>query len=241
MALVVYNAKSPHVEELKRAPERTFSLGNHLITMRQRWKPGGQGGTALGHGASVYDAAFVLSDYLFRLPVDLAQKKVVELGSGPGLGAIAAALCGASEVVATDGDQDLLSLTRENLDLNLCEQEVRSRCRTAPLLWGDAAAANALGPAFDCILVADCAAVVYASAFDALVSSLVTLSDENTRVILSYHRRHKSEGAFFSRARVHFSIERVSPDSIHPDFLDSEISVFEMTLLKKDISSENSR
>jgi len=47
--------------------------------------------------------AFVLSDFLSRDQVLFQGKRVVELGTGPGLVAIAASILGASEVVATDG------------------------------------------------------------------------------------------------------------------------------------------
>jgi predicted nicotinamide N-methyase len=234
MALVVFCAKSPNVEYLKRASERTFRLGGHHLTLHQRWRPGGDGGTLLKHGASVYDAAFVLADYLWREGIQLEGKRVVELGTGPGLGAIAAALCGAAEVVATDGDAELLSLTAENLDLNVTPilgRAARDRCRCAQLLWGDDAAAVSLNPPFDIVLAADCAAVVYAHAFRDLVSSLVALSTVTSTVLLSYHRRHKEEDAFFVCLRQRFSVHLVPSSSIHPDFADSGISLFALRLL----------
>ena len=163
MALDVWSAKSPEIERLKRAPERSFRLGAHLVTMEQRWKPGGDGGTMLGHGASVFDAAFVLADFLFRANGEcggdaipgypaVAGKRVIELGTGPGLGAVACGLLNAAEVVATDGDAELLELTKVNLVRNLSADRVeeqqsaraRCQCRTAQLMWGDEAKAREL-------------------------------------------------------------------------------------------------
>ena len=236
MALVVYSAKSPHVEDLKRAAERTFRLGDRLLTLKQAWKPGGDGGTALGHGASVYDAAFVLADYLHRKPVALKDMRVVELGCGPGLGAVAAGLLGAAEVVATDGDEELLNLTAQNLDLNLESHSScgdggasqRSRCRCVRLLWGDSGAAAALNPPFDIVLAADCAALVYSGAFEDLAASLAHLSNRGSNIILSYHRRHKSEDDFFALLNKSFEVHRAPPEAIHPDFYHSDISIFEI-------------
>jgi predicted nicotinamide N-methyase len=185
----------------------------------------------LKHGASVYDAAFVLGDYLHRKPVPLLGRRVVELGCGPGLGAVAAALLGAAEVVATDGDAELLSLATENLDLNVTAVESRNRCSCAQLLWGDKAAASALKPPFDVVLAADCAAVVYEGAFSDLVESLVALSSETSFVLLSYHRRHKAEDSFFLALSQNFDISKCPTSDIHPDFSASEITVFQLRKL----------
>ena len=40
-ALVVYNAAAPNVEDQKRAPHRSFRLGEHFVTLEQRWKNDG--------------------------------------------------------------------------------------------------------------------------------------------------------------------------------------------------------
>lgn len=238
----MFCAKSPHVEDLKRSPERTFRIGEHMLTMKQRWLPGGDGGTALKHGASVYDAAFVLGDYLHRGPVKLNDKRVVELGTGPGLGAIAAALCNnVQEVIATDGDAQLLTLTQENFDLNMNSinttnndtPDVRSRCRCEVLLWGNEPQAVALKPPFDVILAADCAAVVYENAFRDLISTLSILSDENSLILLSYHRRHHSEYNFFDMLSETFTYQEVNNEHIHPDFRSCDITIFEIRQKKK--------
>ena len=258
MALVVWSAKSPEIERLKRAPERSFRLGAHLVTMEQRWKPGGDGGTMLGHGASVFDAAFVLADFLFRANGEcggdaipgypaVAGKRVIELGTGPGLGAVACGLLNAAEVVATDGDAELPELTKVNLVRNLSADRVevqqsaraRCQCRTAQLMWGDEAKARELcaalrrdeqretkgqqkcstgQPAFDVVLAADCAACVYEGAFEMLVASFLHLTGLDSVVVLSYQRRHSSEDAFFALAEEHFTVERVPRQHLHPDF-----------------------
>ena len=66
MSIVVYDASNPFndTNELKRQSHRHYRLGDHLVIIEQRWKKDGLGGSALGFGASVYDAAF--GRYLFE-------------------------------------------------------------------------------------------------------------------------------------------------------------------------------
>jgi len=243
MAIVCYTAKSPHVEELKRGPQRQFSIGEHVVIMKQRWQPGGDGGTALGFGASVYDAAFVLADHLHRGGVSLNGKRVVELGTGPGLVAVAAAILGAAEVVATDGDEELLSLTEENLDDNVIRiagEDVRGRCRASQLMWGDSEAVNAMQPPFDVVLAADVAAVVYEEHFSGLVASLAALSNESTLILLAYHRRHSDEDVFFEKLSSTFTYSVVPDDCIHPEYASgqSAISIFRLVKIPTALGSD---
>ena len=63
----------------------------------------------LGFGTIVYDAAFVLADYIEHRPSLVRRRSVLELGCGSAaLVSIVAALCGARVVVATDGDSALV-------------------------------------------------------------------------------------------------------------------------------------
>jgi predicted nicotinamide N-methyase len=232
MALVVFCAKSPNVEELKRAPDRSFRLGENYLTLNQKWKPGGSGGTLLKHGASVYDASFVLADYIFRNAGSVSGKRLLELGSGPGLGAIGAALSGAAEVVATDGDEELLSLTRLNMDLNIADPKIRNICSCERLLWGNKDDIRNLGQTFDVIIAADCVAVVYEHSFRDLIFTLERLAHEKSVIYLAYHRRHTAEDSFFEMLRDKFSCTRIASENLHPDFIISQISIFEIRKLE---------
>ena len=91
--LVVFSHCNPFVDSLQ-LDERFFSFFNSPLRIRQAWEPGGKGGTEIGFGASVYDASIVLSYYLESQPDIIRDKVVLDLGSGPGLVSLVAALGG---------------------------------------------------------------------------------------------------------------------------------------------------
>ena len=62
-ALVVYSHTNPFTD-LLRLPERIFSFFETNLTLRQRWKDDGKGGTGIGFGASVYNGATLLSLFI---------------------------------------------------------------------------------------------------------------------------------------------------------------------------------
>jgi hypothetical protein len=61
--LVIFSYASPFADVL-RLDKRFFSLFNKTIAVKQQWKEGGRGGTDIGFGASVYNASFVLANYI---------------------------------------------------------------------------------------------------------------------------------------------------------------------------------
>lgn len=80
-------------------------------------------GTVVGTGGTLWDASYILCQFLERCPNIVQGKKVLELGSGLGLGAIGAKVLGASEVIASDVAQ-VVSTTRNNLETNQIEGTV---------------------------------------------------------------------------------------------------------------------
>jgi predicted nicotinamide N-methyase len=79
--------------------------------------------------------------------LDLADKRVVEVGAGLGLPSLAAALCGA-DVLATDWADDAVALLRANAERN------RVALRVEGLRWDEPGDLLALAP-FDLVLGAD--------------------------------------------------------------------------------------
>lgn len=69
-------------------------------------------------GATLWQAAPRLSNYLQAQPEITMQKRVLEVGAGLGLCGITAHWLGAKQVTMTDGDSHALKLMRENVSSN---------------------------------------------------------------------------------------------------------------------------
>lgn len=171
----------------------------------------------------MYAGAFVLAEWLTRHEDVLRGRTAVELGCGVGLTAIGATLCGAARVWATDGDEQLLQLTRRNLEANVKGAWDAGVVRTARLLWGSdrdtAVMKRRLGSSgVDVVLGADIAALVYSDAFGALVDTMRDLCRTNPSsvVLLSYQARHSVEERFWGAVRELFDVQRVL--DLHEDF-----------------------
>jgi len=69
-------------------------------------------------GSVVWDGSFVMSHFLQRrgCAVNVTNLRVLEVGAGTGLVSMTAMRLGAATVVATDGDDLVLSLLQENLE-----------------------------------------------------------------------------------------------------------------------------
>jgi len=104
------------------------------------------------------------------------QRSVLELGTGLGLGSISALLAGARRVVATDGDQALLELTRANIQRNT--HGAAARAAVVPFAWGDASHRGG-GPAFlsghDVLIAADVLYGEHVQEFFYALSRLLTI------------------------------------------------------------------
>lgn len=104
-------------------------------------------------GSSVWGGGVVLARYMEGLGASFFEgKRVVELGTGSGLGAITAAKLGAVSVLATDRDAAVLALTEANAAKNLGARQ--STVATATLDWGQASGAVD-GTHWDLVIGAD--------------------------------------------------------------------------------------
>jgi predicted nicotinamide N-methyase len=132
--LVVFSYASPFANA-KLLPERRFSFLGRDVVVRQQCREDGRGGTELGFGAAVYEAAFVLADWL-SLHGEVLGARVLELGCGVGLVSIAcAALAGPlaqGVFVMTDGDTTSVQLATENVERN----RVGDKVAVQRLMWG---------------------------------------------------------------------------------------------------------
>ena len=87
-------------------------------------------------GAAVWTAGTALATFLTTLDgvQALRGKRVIELGCGTGLCGIVAARLGASQVLLTDGNADLLERTRDNVRHNM--EQLHPTIDVEPLQWG---------------------------------------------------------------------------------------------------------
>jgi predicted nicotinamide N-methyase len=134
--------------------------------------------------AQVWPSALVLAGELETR--DLAGLRVVELGCGLGVGAIAAALAGAA-VLATDVDRDAVAFAREN-----GRRALRRRLATMRVDLTDLPAELlALAP-FDLVIAAD---VLYTEVLAAgLVRALATLVRPGTEALVAYAWHGQADG-----------------------------------------------
>ncbi|RYY84222.1 hypothetical protein EON63_09705 [archaeon] len=139
LALVPYTLNNPFGDVLTLS-ERIFSVAPTAdssidIRISQQYKPDGKGGTSLGFGASVYHCAVVLGKFVEMHTdlYDLKHKQVLELGCGTGFLSVLCSVLGAKFVLATDGDEGSVELSRQNFLANSAALSGAYRC--SRLLW----------------------------------------------------------------------------------------------------------
>lgn len=155
-----------------------------LLTINQDW------GGSVSTGASVWNGENVAIKYLEKNlgSEKLRGKTVIELGSGVGLSSLIASILGASEVVITDGNEDVLKLADENVQNNL---DLHSSIRTARLRWNTEDESAFKDKKWDYILASD---VTYKkSAWTDLMHTISELSSAQTKTILSMEPRNVGE------------------------------------------------
>lgn len=153
-------------------------------------------------GALLWDSAVVLAAYLtHRHGCDAeaaatakveaatcqsaARRRCIELGAGLGLPGLTAAALG-METTLTER-AECLPLLRAGVAANGLEDTASVR----ELVWGDAAAINALGEPFDLILASDC--IYEAEVIPSLVKTLVALLDGKRKAAQTASSRGGSE------------------------------------------------
>ncbi|KNC81629.1 hypothetical protein SARC_06052 [Sphaeroforma arctica JP610] len=146
----------------------------------------------------------------------------VEIGAGLGLPSIVASNLGI-RMVATDGDDDVLRLLRDNMSSNGCTD-----ARVEKLVWGDKEALHTVsdgtGRHPDLILASD---VVYGNdpkQWRKLVRTLVALSGPNTLVLLANVQRYPvhhplAETKFYTESTAkHFTRSEVPTTELAPKY-----------------------
>jgi hypothetical protein len=88
-------------------------------------------------GMALWRGSEVLSDYLVKHPILVKNKTVLELGAGLGLCGIVAHYLGASSVLITDGDEDVVENMQFNVEHNVVptNENKGNRIHCSVLLW----------------------------------------------------------------------------------------------------------
>ena len=86
-------------------------------------------------GMSLWAGSEVLSHYLIENPDLIGGKSVLELGAGVGLCGIVAHHLGASQVLLTDGDAQVLTKLRHNVNRNIADDD-KKKTACPQLIWG---------------------------------------------------------------------------------------------------------
>ena len=154
-------------------------------------------------GQRIWDAGRVLASVLCHS--DLNGKRVLELGSGTGVGGLTAAKGGAALVMLTDGSETAVELLQQNIEAN----DLEDRAQSYQLSWGwsylaDTVDLVAHGP-WDLIIGSD---LLYApeSHPDLLTTLAALCTPSYTEVLLTYPTRF-TESLFFDEAAELFRID----------------------------------
>jgi len=231
-ALVPFTHANIHYNPFS-IPERSFAIGPFHLNMTQITSPQAKAGT----GSAVWDAGFVLSEYIFRrIRFRKAGLRAVDLGTGLGLNAIVLALLG-MDVVATDGDDRLFPTLRANLERNLARNEPAltatghraGRVTVQQYWWGDDVTKVGLQPPYDLVCGSDL--IYQVPAMEPLLKAFNDLSREDTEILYAYKIRYEWQREFLRKAEVDFEVEQVPRSRLHPDF--QNVDGIELARLRK--------
>ena len=78
----------------------------------------------------------MLANFIEKNPEIVRGKRVIELGSGPGLVSLTCALAACSKLLCTDGDVKSVKLARLNLVENLKSVPTKTNWSAQKLRWG---------------------------------------------------------------------------------------------------------
>jgi len=139
-------------ECMKNSTQKFMLNGGKTLTLKQGWD-GRPGHT----GSSVWQSGKALAAYMDDLgPEFWSDKKVIELGCGTGFGSLVAHSLGAAEVLATDGNADVLNLAEENIKSNRCHDGNKpAAIRTMNLKWGGSLPLELLQKEWDIVIGSD--------------------------------------------------------------------------------------
>jgi len=185
----------------KAVQDFTFEDGG-IVSLNQGWD-GRPGHT----GVSVWQSSKALAAYMDELgPEFWTGLRVIELGSGAGLGSLTAYHLGAGEVLATDGNADVLKLVQNNIQRNARSirrepgvaesSQSPALIRALPLKWGETLPSEVAQGEWDVIIGSDLTynGQVWIQLADT-VSQLLDTNSNNNAKFLYCSAAHSQFGA----------------------------------------------
>ncbi|KAJ5281353.1 hypothetical protein N7478_006725 [Penicillium angulare] len=178
-----------------------------------------------GCGGQLWPAGMVLANYLLdRHPEDLANKSIVELGSGVGLVGLAVARgCKTKGPLYITDQQPMFDLMKDNIQLNDLDTAVSASI----LNWGEPIPKQ-IPSKPDIILAADC--VYFEPAFPLLVSTLQDLLGPNSVCYFCYKKRRRADARFMKMAKKAFDMVEIKDDPNAPSYDRENIFLLEIRL-----------
>ncbi|CAM9739860.1 unnamed protein product, partial [Phaeothamnion confervicola] len=172
---------------------------------------------SLGVGGCLWDCGIRIAQFLGEHIGIVADRRVLELGSGTGVAGLAAASCGAAIVVLTDLPE-LISLLEQNVTANglaatavVCSYAwgslVDTRCAGSDASSDSAHEKHLSGSAaFDVVICCDCSYCCNeVAASEDLLAALLRFVAGDTLLLLAHKRRgDDAELALFQRLDEHF-------------------------------------
>jgi len=164
------------------------------------------------------------------MPLFVANKRVIELGSGTGLLGIALALLGAN-IVFTDL-KPMLEILDRNVKLNIVSNSYRVKVQE--LSWG--ANARNGSPFFDIIVASD---VTYEDEnIEPLIATLCNLSGPDTVIYIGAEvRKMQAEDIFKNNATHYFDIEMLETEGLDEAFADINVAIYKLRKKYAEISN----
>lgn len=162
----------------------------YLLLFVKDWGGSASTGAAVWNGANM--AGWYMENVLGK--EKMSGSTLLELGAGVGFTSLIANALGASEVVITDGNTDVLKVADFNIEINAPETKL-SNLRTAQLRWNTEdekpLKSSKEGRPWDYIVAAD---VTYLKKNRVdLITSIANLSGPNTITMISMEPRNVGE------------------------------------------------
>ncbi|ORX81589.1 S-adenosyl-L-methionine-dependent methyltransferase [Anaeromyces robustus] len=209
---------------------RDYLINNHLLKIKQNLD--NEININQNTGNLVWDGAYILSKYLYRLR--LKNKKCIELGCGTGLVGITAWTYGA-DITLTD-IEEVIPLVKENVSVNVDKvlsdktsdnnlELSKDNIRIKTLNWGSENCKDL--DKYDIVFGSEI--LYYSKSHKALIETLQQICNENTLCVFIYKTRNLGEEHFFELAKNEgFTIEFIDNKKLVSEFQESEYHLFYM-------------